>query len=148
MDNAIYQTTRSVEAKDKLLRNLSIAGMAFMALWMAPRLLGPEYLPPIVQNLLAAVAFLTLFKQGLTLLYTRNPLIIHNNHIIIAGFRKVRLEHAHITGLGTYEKTGQPCLEYNDEAKKHKGQIKLPWELIAEPQDEVVDALKTALASK
>jgi hypothetical protein len=148
METITFLATRSAGAKDKLMRNLTISGGVFLVLWMAPRALGPEYIPPIFQNLFAAIAFITIFMQGLTLMYSRNPLTIYETHLVIAGFRKVRLELAHIEAIGTYKKDNAPCLEYNDEAKKHKGQIKLPWAMIAEPQDEVVAALKAALNAR
>jgi len=98
-------------------------------------------------NLLLAIRVLAIV---LTLFAARHPFSIYPDYVLISAFLPVKILKAGntIEGRAISEKNGQICLIVRHHANDSVGEIRIPWQIIKEPQHEVLQKIDELLLTE
>jgi hypothetical protein len=142
---AVYATTRSADAARRLRRNALMAAVGLGVIGWAWVTTDLSYWAISFFILLTLFQALILALTVAGLIVSRQPLIVTDQDVVIRTALTARVPRAHITAIAPHADGKGMALTYDDPAKGHQGQIKLPWNFIAEPQDQVVADLSRIL---
>ncbi|MGB0843802.1 MAG: hypothetical protein ACPGVN_03555 [Alphaproteobacteria bacterium] len=99
----------------------------------------------IVIAVLVLVFALMLVVQLMSLRNSKHPLSVYADKVVIGASLKVTVMREHVLGVGIHPKDETPCLMYKDALKGHEGAIRIPWNMIEDNKEDVVDILKQQL---
>lgn len=143
-DAPLFVTTRAPAAQKRLIRNIVVTGLFFAAQTYVVVTTGLSMLT------LAAFAVIALLFgfQLLTYLNTRQPLVLFQDRVEIAGLSKLTVFKKTLRGLRRLPDGGDPVLVYYDADKDFECTVRLPWRMIEQDRDSVLAAISSHYAFK
>ncbi len=143
MQETDYATSRSVSARNGLLRNIILISATFaISVW------GWWSNGGTLNAILSLALGLILLAVLLVWRQSKTPLEIKGDEVVISGIFVSRLSLRDLKGVGEHPTRKTPSLTYSPAEGGDSGELALPWTMIAEPQEEVVSKLLLAIEAE